>query len=196
MSRKIAMIGAGSVVFCKTLISDILATPALVDTEFALMSPTETKLRRMEASRLRHRIDELLEHFELLNWQDELVEGFSHGMKQRLVLCAALVHEPRILIIDEPMVGLDPKGARTIKDLFRSLAKTGTTVFLSTHSISVAEEVCHRIGIIQKGRLIASGTMADLYRLTQADDSNLEDVFLELTQQQSDSSILGRERQL
>jgi ABC-2 type transport system ATP-binding protein len=154
------------------------------------------KLRRMEASRLRHRIDELLEHFELLNWQDELVEGFSHGMKQRLVLCAALVHEPRILIIDEPMVGLDPKGARTIKDLFRSLAGTGTTVFLSTHSISVAEEVCHRIGIIQKGRLIASGTMADLYRLTQADDSNLEDVFLELTQQQSDSSILGRERQL
>jgi ABC-2 type transport system ATP-binding protein len=154
------------------------------------------KLRRMESSRLRHRIDELLEHFELLNWQDELVEGFSHGMKQRLVLCAALVHEPRILIIDEPMVGLDPKGARTIKDLFRSLAGTGTTVFLSTHSISVAEEVCHRIGIIQKGRLIASGTMADLYRLTQADDSNLEDVFLELTQQQSDSSILGRERQL
>jgi ABC-2 type transport system ATP-binding protein len=85
-------------------------------------------------------------------------EGFSHGMKQRLVLCAALVHEPRILIV-EPMVGLDPKGARTIKDLFRSLAKAGTTVFLSTHSISVADEVCHRIGIIQKGHLIASGTM-------------------------------------
>ena len=154
------------------------------------------KLRRMEKSRLRRRIEELLDHFELLHWQDELIEGFSHGMKQRLVLCAALVHEPRILIIDEPMVGLDPKGARTIKDLFRSLATTGTTVFLSTHSISVAEEVCHRIGIIQKGRLIASGTMADLYRLTKAHDRNLEDVFLELTQQQDDSSTLGRERQL
>lgn len=147
------------------------------------------KLHRMEAARLRRRIDELLEYFELANWQDELVEGFSHGMKQRLVLCAALVHEPRILIVDEPMVGLDPKGARTLKDLFRSLAKAGTTVFLSTHSISVAEEVCHRIGIIQKGHLIASGTMTDIYRLTQGHDSNLEDVFLELTQQQDDLAL-------
>lgn len=154
------------------------------------------RLHRMESARLRCRIDELLEYFELVNWQDELVEGFSHGMKQRLVLCAALIHEPRILIVDEPMVGLDPKGARTIKDLFRSLAKAGTTVFLSTHSISVAEEVCHRIGIIQKGHLIASGTMADLYQLTQGHDSNLEDVFLELTQQQDDLPTLGRERQL
>jgi ABC-2 type transport system ATP-binding protein len=153
------------------------------------------KLHRMETARLRRRIDELLEHFELTNWQDELVEGFSHGMKQRLVLCAALVHEPRILIVDEPMVGLDPKGARTIKDLFRSLAKAGTTVFLSTHSISVAEEVCHRIGIIQKGHLIASGSMADIYRLTRGHDSNLEDVFLELTQQQDDLA-LPRERPL
>ncbi|HEU4640568.1 MAG TPA: ABC transporter ATP-binding protein [Candidatus Binatia bacterium] len=147
------------------------------------------KLHRMESARLRRRIDELLEYFELANWQDELVEGFSHGMKQRLVLCAALVHEPRILIVDEPMVGLDPKGARTIKDLFRSLAKNGTTVFLSTHSISVAEEVCHRIGIIQKGHLIASGTMADIYRLTRGHDSNLEDVFLELTRQQADLAL-------
>jgi ABC-2 type transport system ATP-binding protein len=147
------------------------------------------KLHRMESARLRRRIDELLEYFELANWQDELVEGFSHGMKQRLVLCAALVHEPRILIVDEPMVGLDPKGARTIKDLFRSLAKAGTTVFLSTHSISVAEEVCHRIGIIQKGHLIASGSMADIYRLTRGHDSNLEDVFLELTQQQDDLAL-------
>jgi ABC-2 type transport system ATP-binding protein len=147
------------------------------------------KLHRMESARLRRRIDELLEYFELTNWQDELIEGFSHGMKQRLVLCAALVHEPRILIVDEPMVGLDPKGARTIKDLFRSLAKAGTTVFLSTHSISVAEEVCHRIGIIQKGHLIASGSMADIYRLTRGHDSNLEDVFLELTQQQDDLAL-------
>jgi ABC-2 type transport system ATP-binding protein len=154
------------------------------------------KLHRMEAARLRRRIDELLEYFELAHWQDELVDGFSHGMKQRLVLCAALVHEPRILIVDEPMVGLDPKGARTIKDLFRSLAKNGTTVFLSTHSISVAEEVCHRIGIIQKGHLIASGTMTDLYRLTQGHDSNLEDVFLELTQQQDELPTLGREWQV
>jgi ABC-2 type transport system ATP-binding protein len=153
------------------------------------------KLHGMESARRERRIDELLEYFELSNWQDEFVEGFSHGMKQRLVLCAALVHEPRILIVDEPMVGLDPKGARTIKNLFRSLAEAGTTVFLSTHSLSVAEEVCHRIGIIQKGHLIASGTMADIYRLTRGHDSNLEDVFLELTQQQDDVS-LSRERRL
>ncbi|HEX2242937.1 MAG TPA: ABC transporter ATP-binding protein [Gammaproteobacteria bacterium] len=153
------------------------------------------KLHRMEAARRKRRIDELLEYFELSNWQDELVEGFSHGMKQRLVLCAALVHEPRILIVDEPMVGLDPKGARTIKNLFRSLAEAGTTVFLSTHSLSVAEEVCHRIGIIQKGHLIASGSMADIYRLTRGHDSNLEDVFLELTRQQV-GLTLSRERRL
>jgi ABC-2 type transport system ATP-binding protein len=153
------------------------------------------KLHGMESARRERRIDELLEYFELSNWQDELVEGFSHGMKQRLVLCAALVHEPRILIVDEPMVGLDPKGARTIKNLFRSLAEAGTTVFLSTHSLSVAEEVCHRIGIIQKGHLIASGSMADIYRLTRGQDSNLEDVFLELTQQQDDVT-LSRERRL
>jgi ABC-2 type transport system ATP-binding protein len=152
------------------------------------------KLHRMESVRLRRRIDELLEYFELASWQDELVEGFSHGMKQRLVLCAALVHEPRILVVDEPMVGLDPKGARTIKDLFRSLAKSGTTVFLSTHSISVAEEVCHRIGIIQRGHLIASGSMADIYRLTRGHDSNLEDVFLELTQQQDDFTLAPEPR--
>ncbi|HEX6172511.1 MAG TPA: ABC transporter ATP-binding protein [Candidatus Binatia bacterium] len=153
------------------------------------------KLHRMESARRKRRIDELLEYFELSNWQDELVEGFSHGMKQRLVLCAALVHEPRILIVDEPMVGLDPKGARTIKNLFRSLAEAGTTVFLSTHSLSVAEEVCHRIGIIQKGHLIASGSMADIYRLSRGHDSNLEDVFLELTQQQ-DEFTSSRERRL
>ena len=153
------------------------------------------KLHGMESARRERRIDELLEYFELANWQDELVEGFSHGMKQRLVLCAALVHEPRILIVDEPMVGLDPKGARTIKNLFRSLAEAGTTVFLSTHSLSVAEEVCHRIGIIQKGHLIASGSMADIYRLTRGHDSTLEDVFLELTQQQDDVT-LSRERRL
>ena len=154
------------------------------------------KLRRMDAARLQRRIAELLEHLELLDWQDELVEGFSHGMKQRLVLCAALIHEPRILVVDEPMVGMDPKGARTLKDLFRSLARAGTTIFLSTHSISVAQEVCHRIGIIQKGHLIASGTMADLHRLTGAQDRNLEDVFLELTRQQDDLAVIERDRRL
>jgi ABC-2 type transport system ATP-binding protein len=146
------------------------------------------KLRRMASRRLQRRTAEVLEHFELSHCQDELVESFSHGMKQRLVLCAALLHEPRVLIIDEPMVGMDPRGARTLKDLFRTVAKAGTTVFLSTHSIGVAEEICHRVGIIQKGRLIASGTMAELHRRSNGKDSSLEDVFLQLTQAQVDNT--------
>jgi len=143
------------------------------------------KLHRIEPEKLRGRIAELLGSLELTRWQDELVESYSHGMKQRLVVCAALIHEPRILIIDEPMVGMDPKGARTLKNLFRSLAEKGTTVFLSTHSIGVAEEVCDRIGIIHKGRLIACGAMADLYRQAKTINGNLESVFLELTHEPS-----------
>ncbi|HEY7218136.1 MAG TPA: ABC transporter ATP-binding protein [Candidatus Binatia bacterium] len=140
------------------------------------------KLHRIEPPKLKQRITELLAYLELSAWKNELVESYSHGMKQRLVVCAALIHEPRILIVDEPMVGMDPRGARTLKDLFSALAKNGTTIFLSTHSISVAEEICHRIGIIQKGRLIACGTMADLYAQAQTKQGNLESVFLELTQ--------------
>jgi ABC-2 type transport system ATP-binding protein len=143
------------------------------------------KLHRVEAARLQYRIAELLELLELSPWKDELVESYSHGMKQRLVVCAALIHEPRILVIDEPMVGMDPKGARTIKDLFRSLAQNGTTVFLSTHSINVAEEICHRIGIIQKGRLIACGSTTEIHRQTSNANGNLESVFLELTREQA-----------
>jgi ABC-2 type transport system ATP-binding protein len=110
-------------------------------------------------------------------------------MKQRLVVCAALIHQPRILVVDEPMVGMDPKGARTIKDLFCSLSRTGTTIFLSTHSIGVAEEICHRIGIIQKGRLIACGTMNELHERTAGRHGNLESVFLELTREQERAAI-------
>jgi ABC-2 type transport system ATP-binding protein len=152
------------------------------------------KLHAVESERLAWRITDLLAHLELTHWKDELIESYSHGMKQRLVVCAALIHEPRILIVDEPMVGMDPKGARTIKDLFCSLSKQGTTVFLSTHSISVAEEICHRIGIIQKGRLIACGTMAELQEQATGRHGNLESVFLELTREQEHSvGSIGRE---
>jgi len=147
------------------------------------------KLHRVDGDDLRRRIDELLEYLELTHWKDELVESYSHGMKQRLVVCAALIHKPRILVVDEPMVGMDPKGARTIKDLFCALAKNGTTVFLSTHSISVAEEICHRIGIIQKGRLIACGTMSDLYERATGRHGSLESVFLELTREQQRDAV-------
>ena len=142
------------------------------------------RLHGMDTERLRRRAGELLERLDLTRWQDERIEGYSHGMKQRLVVCAALLHEPRILVVDEPMVGMDPRGARTLKDLLRSLAKNGTTVFLSTHSISVAEEICHRIGIIQNGRLIACGSTAEIHGRSGNKDGNLESVFLELTLEQ------------
>jgi ABC-2 type transport system ATP-binding protein len=138
-------------------------------------------LHHMERATLERRIAGLLETFELSEWKEELVESYSHGMKQRLVLSAALLHEPKILIVDEPMVGIDPRGARKLKDLLVSLAKGGVAVFLSTHSVGLAEEVCHRVGIIHKGRLIASGTMEDLRGLAKIADGNLESAFLELT---------------
>jgi ABC-2 type transport system ATP-binding protein len=142
------------------------------------------KLHGLNSARLEERIAELLEHLELSSWKHELVEGYSHGMKQRLVVCAALIHQPRILIVDEPMVGMDPRGARTLKDLFRALAQDGVTIFLSTHSIDTAEEICHRIGIIRQGKLIACGSMAELQGQADGNHSNLESVFLELTREQ------------
>ena len=152
------------------------------------------KLHRLNTEELERRSAELLEHLELTRWKDELVESYSHGMKQRLVVCAALIHKPRILVVDEPMVGMDPKGARTIKDLFCALSKNGTTVFLSTHSISVAEEICHRIGIIQKGRLIACGTMNELHEHAAGRHDNLESVFLELTREQEREAMAAEYR--
>jgi len=149
------------------------------------------RLHRVEAEEIERRIIELLDRFELSEWRDELIESYSHGMKQRLVLCASLIHRPKILIVDEPMVGIDPKGAKMLKDLFLSLARSGTTVFLSTHSIGVAEEVCQRVGIIHKGKLIASGTLAELYRLAQVEDRKLESAFLELTRDGASSPERG-----
>ena len=131
---------------------------------------------------LKKRMEDLLSVFELRHWEDELIESYSHGMKQRLVMCAALVHQPKVLIVDEPMVGLDPKGARLVKDIFRDQARNGTTLFMSTHSLEVAEEVCEEIAIIQAGRIIAHGTPSEL-RKQAGMDGKLEDVFLRLTQE-------------
>ena len=98
--------------------------------------------------------------FSLTDWSDELIESYSHGMKQRLIMSAALLHEPEIIIVDEPMVGLDPAAIIMVKELFQNLARHGVSVFMSTHTLAVAEEVCDRVGIIHRGRLVASGTTA------------------------------------
>ena len=130
---------------------------------------------------LTRRINKLLDLFDLTHWGDELIESYSHGMKQRLVMCSALIHRPKILLVDEPMVGLDPRGARLVKDIFREESLSGTTLFMSTHSLDVAEEVCEEIAIIQAGQIIACGT-PDTLRQRAGVDGNLEDLFLNLTQ--------------
>jgi ABC-2 type transport system ATP-binding protein len=130
---------------------------------------------------LEDRMTRLLELFDLFHWKDELIESFSHGMKQRLVMCSALLHEPKVLIVDEPIVGLDPRGARLVKDIFRERAKGGTTIFMSTHSLEVAQEVCQEIAIIQAGKIIATGSAEELRKIADV-DGNLETVFLKLTE--------------
>src|SRR5690606_22048146 len=125
--------------------------------------------------------DELLEMFELDDWRDTLVESYSHGMRQKLLICSALVHDPEVIVVDEPMVGLDPRAARQIKDLLRSFAARGGTVFLSTHTLEVAEALCDRIAILHQGRIRALGTMAELRRIAEDEALSLEEVFLQLT---------------
>ena len=127
------------------------------------------------------RIDELLELFELARWKNELTESYSHGMRQKLIISGALVHRPEVIVVDEPMVGLDPRSARLLKDLFRQFVHRGGTVLMSTHTLEVAETMCDRIAIVHGGRIAASGTMADLQQQTASADLGLEDLFLKLT---------------
>lgn len=137
-------------------------------------------LYRVPPALAARRIDELLPLFDLAERADDLIEGFSHGMRQKTVLAAALVHDPRVLFLDEPTVGLDPRSARLLRDILRQLAARGATVFLSTHILEIAERMCDRIAIIDQGRIIAQGTVEALH--AQADRrASLEDIFLELT---------------
>ena len=127
------------------------------------------------------RIDELLGLFELTTWRDELVEAYSHGMRQKLIISSALIHRPELIVVDEPMVGLDPKGARLLKDIFRHFVDRGGTILMSTHTLEVAEAMCDRIAIIQEGEIVARGTMAELRDQTAAGNASLEELFLKLT---------------
>jgi len=127
------------------------------------------------------RSTELLGLFGLSDWEDELVEGFSHGMRQRLVMASALLHDPRALVVDEPMVGLDPRGARLLREVFVDLKRKGSAVFMSTHSLDMAERVADRVGIINRGRLIAVGSVDELRGMADLPGSALEEVFIKLT---------------
>ncbi len=135
----------------------------------------------------RRRAEEMIHQFSLGDFIDDLTERYSHGMRQRTVFAAALLHEPSLLIVDEPTVGLDPRSVRLLKDLLRREARKGTTVFLSTHSLDIAQELADRIGIVEHGRLIGCGTL-DVLRGQAKLNGSLEDVFLKLTEEAAQSN--------
>jgi ABC-2 type transport system ATP-binding protein len=147
-----------------------------------------------EGPEVEERMDELLDLFELSDWKHELVESYSHGMRQKLIISSAIIHRPQYIVVDEPMVGLDPKGARFLKELFRAFVHNGGTVLMSTHTLETAEELCDRIAIIQNGIIAVEGTMADLRLQTASGDATLEELFLKLTGGMTDremGAILG-----
>jgi ABC-2 type transport system ATP-binding protein len=127
------------------------------------------------------RIDELAELFDLSRWKHELTESYSHGMRQKLIIASALVHRPKVIVVDEPMIGLDPKSARLLKDIFRHFVDKGGTVLMSTHTLEIVEDMCDRVGIIRHGELVACGTVDDLRRSASDENAGLEELFLRLT---------------
>lgn len=140
-----------------------------------------TDLYRVPSASADERIDQLLSEYGLVDWQDDLIESYSHGMKQRLATCGALVHHPKILIVDEPMVGLDPHGAKLLKESLRRYARNGMTILLSTHSLNVAEEVSDRLAIIHRGSLLTVGTLTEIREALGNTQDGLEQMFLQLT---------------
>jgi len=138
-------------------------------------------LYNQEGPDVERRAHELLALFDLEEWRDEMVESYSHGMRQKLIISSAFVHKPEVIVVDEPMVGLDPKAARILKDLFREYTRRGHTVMMSTHTLEVAETMCDRIAIIQGGVIRACGTMADLRASAESGTMGLEEIFLKLT---------------
>ena len=147
-------------------------------------------LYRMNGQAFEARCDEMLETFEIRHAGDRLVESYSHGMRQKLSFASCFLHQPRIVVVDEPWVGLDPKSIRAVKTYLRRRTREGLTVFMSTHSLSIAEEVADRIGIIHRGRLLHVGTVDEIKSLAAGDaEGSLEDVFLELTREAEEEGL-------
>jgi ABC-2 type transport system ATP-binding protein len=139
----------------------------------------------LEHKKAERTLDALIRRLDIGEFLDQLTESYSHGMKQKVVLAAALLHEPRVLVVDEPMVGLDPRTIRTVKNLFREHTESGGTIFMSTHTLDIAEAVADRIGIIHHGELIAIGTLDEL-RAQARQEHSLEEIFLQLTDESDD----------
>lgn len=138
-------------------------------------------LYEIEPKRSEQRMNELFELFDLTESADDLIRSYSHGMKKKLLLTSVIVQEPKVMFLDEPTSGLDPKSARTAKEILRALCDRGCTAFMTTHILEIAESMCDRIGIINKGQLIAVGTMEELRQSEGVNGLSLEDIFLELT---------------
>ncbi|HOP70748.1 MAG: ABC transporter ATP-binding protein [Bacillota bacterium] len=138
-------------------------------------------LYRIPKEIAQERAEQLLDLFGLSERADDLLEGYSHGMRQKVVIAAALLHRPRVILLDEPTVGLDPASARLLKDVLQQMAAQGAAVFVSTHILEIAERMCRRVGILKNGRLIAEGSTDELRQLTGSQGESLEDIFLELT---------------
>jgi ABC-2 type transport system ATP-binding protein len=136
------------------------------------------------------RAERLLELFHLTDWKDELVESYSHGMRQKLLISSALIHQPELIVVDEPMVGLDPRSAKLLKDLLRAYADQGGAVFLSTHTLEVAQALCDRIAIIHQGEIIALGTMDQLRAQAEAGGAHLEEIFLKVTGEEAMADVV------
>jgi ABC-2 type transport system ATP-binding protein len=150
----------------------------LTGREFLFFSAGLFKMNHNLASR---RINDLINLFEIGNWIDERTETYSQGMRQRVVIASALLHDAKVLIVDEPMVGLDPRSSHIVKDVLKQKSKEGMAIFMSTHSLPVAEELCDRIGIIKDGRLIFEDTKDVLKLMKNKMDGKFESLFLELT---------------
>jgi ABC-2 type transport system ATP-binding protein len=138
-------------------------------------------LFKMEKGKIREKVNLLVEHFELGRWIDRRIEEYSQGMKQRVIIASALLHDPKVIVIDEPMVGLDPRSARIVKETLKQKTKEGVSIFMSTHSLEVAEELCDTIGIIKEGKLIAKFDSNEIENFRKRKDGSFEELFIELT---------------
>ncbi|MBA7573535.1 Daunorubicin/doxorubicin resistance ATP-binding protein DrrA [subsurface metagenome] len=138
------------------------------------------ELYRLDRDYYRDETERLLQLFYMQDYGNQLMESYSHGMRQKIVICSALITDPRLIIIDEPMVGLDPKSIRLVKDILRTCADRGTTILMSTHTLTLAEEISDRVGIIHKGQLISEGTVEEIKRSSE-ETGGLEDIFLKMT---------------
>lgn len=173
----------------KQILGYIPDTPFLYDSltakEFLLFIG---KIYKMKRDILERNMDFLFSYFEMDGWKNIRAEEYSHGMRQKVVISSCLIHEPKVIIVDEPMVGLDPQSAKLVKDIFREKRnKEGTTILMSTHTLSLAQDICDRIAIIHHGRLISLSTFEELKEKLNAGESrNLESLYLELTSKESE----------